>query len=135
MMAILNTFVFKITPPNDSWGVDFNALSIDETYHFNEHKKIDGYSSFQDVSQHSQKFAVSGELVLKNVYVLKELSLWARLKKPVVFALGTGEVTLVIIKNIKKSRKLFNPDGSFFNQTFSLELEEVVYDLFSKIRG
>jgi len=133
MMALLNTFVFKVSKPRDAWGVDFDSLSIDENYHFNEHKKIDGYSSFQDVSEHSKKFAVSGRLVVKSVYALEELSLWARLKKPCVFALGTGEVTLVLIQNIKKGRKLFNKDGSFLEQTFSLRLEEVVYDIFSKL--
>lgn len=126
MLALLDSFEFELKGTKNRTSVDFKSLQIDESYEFVEHKKIDAFSSFQDVSKHAVKFRVSGVLLIKKIKSLDPLSEIAKKKKKVTFAIGTGEVTEVIVKSIKKSREHFSKDGSFFKQTFDLELQEVL---------
>lgn len=97
-----------------------------EEYEFVEHKKIDAFSTYQDTAKYGREFKVAGELVLKKMAAIEFLNTIAREKREVVFALGTGEATMVIIKNIRKTRTLYNGDGSFHKQNFDVQLQEVL---------
>jgi phage protein U len=132
MMAILGNFIFTISPKSP-YAVEYNAININENYEFVEHKKINDFSTFVDVSKHSRTFKLTGEITMKKMYILKGLIELARSKEPVIFATGSGNMAVVVIKSIQRVESLFDKHGGFSHQSFDVDLQEVDYSYFYNI--
>jgi len=126
MMAILGSFIFQMKP-NSRGVAEYNGMDTTEEFRYATHKKIDAFDTHQDISRYAQRFTIKGDLILKKVHVIDPISDWAKLKIPTVFAIAdTGEVWNVIIKSIKRGRSIMDKGGLHFQQSFSVELEEVL---------
>ena len=125
IQALIDTYMFKIDP-KDRGVADLMALDTSENYRYETHKKIDAHDTDQDVSKWDNSITIKGDLILKKVGVIDPISEIAKRKEEVVFALGTGEVRMVIIRSVKRGRSVMDTDGKHFRQNYTIEMKEVL---------
>jgi phage protein U len=125
VMAIIDSFIFELDPK--SRGVaEFTGLDTTENFRYKTHQKIDAFDTHQDISKWGQKFQLKGDLILKKIHVVDPIAESAKKKDKVVFALGTGEVWMVIITDVKRGRSVMDIDGKHFRQSYTIEMTEVL---------
>jgi len=125
MMALLDSFQFELKP-NSRGVAEFTGLDTTEDFRYNTHKKIDAHDTHQDVSKWGQEFTLKGDLILKKIHVIDPIAQIAKRKEEVVFALGTGEVWLVVIAGVQRGRSVMDIDGKHFRQSYTIKMKEVL---------
>jgi len=125
MMAILDSFTFELDPKSRG-AVEYAGLDSDEDFRYAQHKKIDAFDTWQDVSKWGQKLSIKGDLILKKNKSTDPISALAKKKTKVPFVTGTGDVWMVIVMSFKRGRSVMDKQGLFFRVNYTIELQEVL---------
>jgi phage protein U len=118
MIAKLDNYTFKL------FENEIDEISENKTYHFAEHKRLNNYSSLQDVNKYSQDITLKGLVVQQKMNTLDALESLAKKKNRVRYTTKNDDF-YVVITGISKGKTLFNKDGSFMVQSYNCKLKRV----------
>jgi len=125
IQALIDSYLF-VLDPKERGVAEFMGLDTSEDFRYHTHKKIDAHDTFQDVSKWGQEFTLKGDLILKKIHVIDPIAQIAKKKEEVVFALGTGEVWMVIVTGVQRGRSVMDVDGKHFRQSYTIKMKEVL---------